>query len=398
MRTHFKGSPKSAYPWDSLPVRRQNELIQYRWEQVGGPEWLPVLRTIIAGEPNRNHEIDKLDRASALRRINEIAPHQGRELILREIASPKGDIGIDVLGLLPEPELPQIEQPLVAKLKFSNGNDLDLQLLARYASRRSLPEVKSVYEVHRGEWACAPQTALLRYFLRVDPSYGTAQVSDALGQRKATGCYKFQLTELNDEIRNPKIERIAIDALNDLSPDVVRSAAQALGRYGSPKAEGALWTRLDKFHEQWKDRADELHYRLGAKPDVLAEVGLEQVLVQAIANGQAWLATEDNIHNLKGLASPQMQPELDGILQEIGRGEYGLNLNWWPEGKLTYSIGRYTGKGMVALKEKLSQFPVGTHFDLITTVAERNRHESEFAEVENAAVEDGLVLKLQTPR
>jgi hypothetical protein len=53
---------------------------------------------------------------------------------------------------------------------------------------------------------------------------------------------------------------------------------------------------------------------------------------------------------------------------------------------------------MVALKEKLSQFPAGTHFDLITTVAERNRHESEFVEVENAAVEHGLVLKLQTPR
>ena len=94
--------------WESLPVQRQNELIQYRWEQVGGPEWLPILRAIIVGEPNRNHAIDKLDRCPALRRIYEIAPDQGRELILREITSPKGDIGIDVLGLLPEPELPQI--------------------------------------------------------------------------------------------------------------------------------------------------------------------------------------------------------------------------------------------------------------------------------------------------
>ena len=49
--------------WDSLPVRQRNELIQYRWEQVGGPELLPILRTVIAGAPNCNHEIDKLDRA-----------------------------------------------------------------------------------------------------------------------------------------------------------------------------------------------------------------------------------------------------------------------------------------------------------------------------------------------
>src|SRR6185369_13552736 len=32
--------------WDSLPVRRQNELIKYRWEQVGGAELLPILRQI----------------------------------------------------------------------------------------------------------------------------------------------------------------------------------------------------------------------------------------------------------------------------------------------------------------------------------------------------------------
>jgi hypothetical protein len=131
---------------------------------------------------------------------------------------------------------------------------------------------------------------------------------------------------------------------------------------------------------------------------VLAEVGLEQVLVQAIANGQAWLATEDTIHRLKDLASPQMQQELGNMLAEIGRGEHGLNLSWWPGGKLTYSVGRYTEKGMVALRMKLAQVPAGTHLDLIATVAERNRHQSEFAEVENAAVENGLVLKIQTPR
>ena len=116
---------------------------------------------------------------------------------------------------------------------------------------------------------------------------------------------------------NPKIERIAIDALNDPATDVVRSAAEALGRHGSGKAEGALWTRLEKFHEQWRDRADELHYRLGARPDVLAEVGLEQVLVQAIAVDRLGWPTEDTIHRSKDLASPQMQPELESTLQEV---------------------------------------------------------------------------------
>lgn len=384
--------------WESLPVPQRNELSQYRWEQVGGPELLPILRAIVAGEPNRNHEIDKLDRASSLRRIYELAPGQGRELILHEIASPKGDIGIDVLGLLPERELPQVEQPLIAKLQAANGSDIDFQLLERYASQRALPEIKSVYEAHRGEWACAPQDAMLRYFLRVKPDYGVAQVSDALGQRKVTGCYNFQLTGLNEDIRRPKLEQLAIDALNDPSPEVARNAAEALGKYGSGKAEAALWSRLEKLHEQWKDRADELRYRPGVKPDVLAEVGLEQDLVQAISSGQAWFATEDTIRKLKDLASPQMQAELDGVSQEIQTGEYGLNLNWWPEGTLNYSVGRYSGKGMPALKEKLAQFPSGAHLKLVATVAERDHHRTEFAEVEDAAAANGLVLQIQTPR
>jgi hypothetical protein len=384
--------------WNFLSVRQRNELIQYRWEEVGGPELLPILRHIMAGQPNPNHEIDRPDRASALRRIYELAPDQGRELILREISNPKGDIGINVLALLKERELPQVEGPLIAKLQGGNASDVDFELLERYASQRVLPDVKSVYEAHRGEWACAPQNAMLRYFLKSAPDYGIAQVSDALGRRKTTGCYMFQLTALHEDLRRPKIEQIAIAALDDRGAEVGRDAAEALGKYGSEKAEAALWKRLEKFHEQWKDNADELRVRVGAKPDVLAEAGLGQSLVQAIATGQAWFATEDTIHRLRELASPEMQGDLDGIFQEIQRGEYGLNLNWWPEGTLSYSIGWYGGEGMAALKEKLAQLPSGTHLNLVTTVAERDRHGREFAELENAAAATGLMLQIQTPR
>lgn len=384
--------------WDSLSVRRQNELIQYRWEEVGGPEFLPVLRHIVSGQPSRFRQIDKPDRESALRRLYEVSPSEGRGLILHEIANGAGDIGIDVLGILPERDLPQIEQPLMAKLRAGNGNDVDYQLLERYAGRRALPQIKVIYDAHRGEWACVPQSAMLRYFLRISPEYGVAQVSDALGQRKLTGCYKFQLTELNDYMRRPKLEQIAIGALNDSSSEVARNAAEALEKCGSRKAEAALWERLEKFHEEWKNKTDELRYGPHVKPALLAEIGLEQVLVQAIVNGQAWFATEDTIRTLRELASPQLHQQLDGLLLDIQRPEQGLTLNWWPEGSLSYSLGRYSGKGMAALKEKLAQFPTGMHFNLITTQAERNRHRAEFTEVSDAAAADGLVLQIQTPR
>jgi hypothetical protein len=384
--------------WNSLPQRRKNELIQYRWEQIGGPELLPILRAIVTGMPNRNRSFDQPDRGSALRRIYELSPEEGRDLILHEISNLQGDIGIDVLGLLPERQLPQIEQPLITKLQPGNGGDIDFQLVERYASARPLPKVKAIYERHRGEWACVPQTAMLRYFLRVAPEYGVAQVRDALTLRHATGCYKYQFTALGEDVARPKIEQIAIAALADPSSEVVRDAVQALSKSGSARAEAPLWARLKKFHETWKDSYDQLHYRPGTQPELLTEIGLEQALVQAITNGQAWFATEDTIDRLREITSPQVQQELDSVLQEIRRGEYGLTLNWWPEGTLSYSIGRYSGKGMAELKQKLAQLPISTRLDLITTVAERKRHNNEFAEVESAAVADGLVLQIQTPR
>jgi hypothetical protein len=132
-----------------------------------------------------------------------------------------------------------------------------------------------------------------------------------------------------------------------------------------------------------------------ANTEILEEIRLEQVLVQAIENGQAWLATEQTIRRLKDFASPEMQPELDAVLLEIQRDEYALTLNWWPEGELQYSIGRYSGRGMPALKQKLGQFPPGTHFNSVTTIAEHDRHRLEFAEVEEAAAADGLILNLE---
>lgn len=94
---------------------------------------------------------------------------------------------------------------------------------------------------------------MLRYFLRVDPGYGAAQVAASLRTRKDTGCYKFLLQGLGDEL--PKAQQSAIDALDDPVAEVARGAAQAPGHWGTADAEAALWPR---FHEEWAGREDEL--------------------------------------------------------------------------------------------------------------------------------------------
>ena len=385
--------------WDSLPVERQNELIEYRWDEIGGPELEPILRQIVAGAPTPPRQMDRANHSMALQRIYELDPDEGRSLILQEMAHPAGDIGIDVLGLLPEHELPQIEPALVAGLKDRSGTrDIVYQLVDRYASAGMKASVQQVYEASRGNWACAPQAAMLRYFLRVDPDYGYSQVRDALGLRGQTGCYTMLLSDLGQILRRPRLQKLAVRALDDPSPAVVRNAAETLQKNGSPKAEAALFARLEKFHEQWKDHPDQLRYRPGMQQDELAVIGLEQTLVQSIDSAQEWIATEAIVHKLKDLASPQMQSELDGMLAGVQEPDLSMNLNWWPANSLDFTVGWYSGRGMAALKEKLAQFPARTHLSMVTTGAEHDRHAAEFAEVESAASAAGLTLNIQTPR
>jgi hypothetical protein len=230
-----------------------------------------------------------------------------------------------------------------------------------------LPEVRSIYEAHRGGWACTPQTSLLRYFLRVSPDFGVKEVSTALALRKDTGCYRTELSDLREYVRMPQVEKVAIAALDDPEPAVARDAAQALQHYGTAAAESALWGRLEKFHRKWKDRPDEL---LHPRPNMIvydSDSGLEEALVQGISLAQAWFADAATIRRLKDLSSPAMQRELDDTLQALGAGAFNLNLSSWPEDELSFTVGSYSGNGMGNFKEKLAQFPPGSHFRLITT-------------------------------
>ena len=384
--------------WDSLAISKRNELIQYRWDEIGGPELLPILRRVVNSPPRPGQNTETIERGPALRHLYELDPAEGRDLILHEILDTKGDIGISILGRLPDKELPQIEEPILAKFSIHNGTFVDYRLIERYATAKPLSRLKTIYDEARGKWACEPQGALLRYFLRVDPDYGIEEISDALKQRQFTGCYKMVFADFGDTLRMPRVERIAITALTDPSPEVAANAAGALGKYGSAKVEPVLWERLKKFYEKWGDKSDELRYRPGLSQELLAEGMLEYSLIHAIADGQAWLCGPDKLRRLEEMVTSIRKQEVEGMISQWHSGEFSLNLNWWPDGELNYTAAYFSGRGMAELKERLGQFPLGTRFVSIMTAAQRNRHQSEIAEIESEIAAGGLQLDIQTPR
>jgi hypothetical protein len=168
--------------------------------------------------------------------------------------------------------------------------------------------------------------------------------------------------------------------------------------YGSAAAENALWARLEKLHQQWKDKPDEL---LHPRPNMFVydrDSGLEQALVQGISLGHAWFADAATIQRLKELSSPAMQNKLDGTLQMLRGGEFTLDMRWWPEDELNYTLGWYSGEGMASFKEKLAQFPPGSHFRMVTTKAVQEAYQAEFAEARRAALENGQIIEVLAPR
>lgn len=170
---------------------------------------------------------------------------------------------------------------------------------------------------HLGQWACDPQDALLRYFLKFDPQFGTKMVQASLAARKATGCYRMLLQDLGSSL--PKVEPVAISALDDSDLEVANDAALALGRWGTEKAEAALWARLKRFHQEWKDREGELC----VTPDYSSPIGrataLESTLVNSIATGTNWICGPEKFKHLRERLAATADANI-GVEQAMGSG------------------------------------------------------------------------------
>ena len=73
-------------------------------------------------------------------------------------------------------------------------------------------------------------------------------------------------------------------------------------------------------------------------------------------------------------------------------------MRWWPEDELNYTLGWYSGEGMASFRDKMAQFPPGSHFRMVTTKAVQDAHQVEFAEAERAASASGQTIEVLAPR
>lgn len=384
--------------WPDLPERTKQNLLQYRWSLIAGPEMLPVLKEVLSRPAPPSRTMDAMARDAAMRHIYELDPAAGRALILRDLRDPRAEPSISLVKLLSDDDLHPIVQEAVARIEKKDARVLDYHLVELYGDASALDRVETVFGKSFGLWACDPQTSMLRYFLRLDPEFGGKAVKASLGARKETGCYHFLLQDLGDTL--PKVEPIAISALDDTDLEVANNAALALGHWGTADAEAALWARLKRFHEEWQGHETELRSVPPYNDPIARATALEGTLVDAIATGTSWICGPEKLAKLSALASPHQQMQVAAWSKQWEQGQALILPNWHPEDHLSFGVLQYSNLNEQQFKSKLSQMPRGTklYFQIwkpgqISPPVSMEKQEAVFQALRSHAAEFGVTIE-----
>ncbi len=295
-----------AHLFLELPSGQQSELLGSQWKQIAGPEMIPVLRQIYDAALETTGPTPPLV-ATAVERLYELDPVQGRVMLLDEIRRPVPRLPFSTLAMLPDATLPEIDHLLVEHLESNVGSE---ELIARYATSGVLDKVKALYAKQDAMMrartssnvpniaspACAPP--LVAYFLRVDPAFGERVLRELLAERSYPGgrCWTIILGQTAAYYVNPEWEKLAVMALRDPTVIVKADAVKALGQYGSAASAAAVWETFRYWHEWWKDRPKEMNDE---------NRRFEEVFLEATAHARNWGTTAGDLEKIRDLCVTQ---------------------------------------------------------------------------------------------
>lgn len=354
----------------TFPEDRQMELLGRKWDLVRGPDMIPALKQVLAGEqpkPTMGRAmglqvwgVESGVAISALQRLAELSRQEVAGIIGEDIASGTPRFAGYAVRELPPQDLPGVDDALLAGL--DKDFEATMPLVAKFASARLLPEVRRRAREHPAR--CALEQPVVIYFVRVVPTEdgeGRAMLRQALDRRENCGWFRMLLHNVARVAWTPAIRAEAMARLDDQDPEVVASAASVLAQYGEPEVEAHLWKRLEKWSKQWRGRVAELEGHPIAGGGRVEEERLGTALFDSIANAQAWLLDDARRKRLAALCVQEgcrkrwETPQRDGMPSiTVANGGW-----MYPP---SYQIGGYSSPTWDGLKRKLLQYPGGTAF------------------------------------
>jgi len=166
------------------------------------------------------------------------------------------------------------------------------------------------------------------------------------------------LPDLGDEL--PKVQDLAITALDDPDPDVSTSAIGALRQWGTADAEKTIRDHLKAFHKDWDGRQDELRLTADYRSPGSRAVSRETALVSAIGQGINWLYPDDKIGVLLDLVWTKESRQMIAAWPKWAGGPSTIMPRWYPADQPAFSVMQYIWLTEDQLKAKVTQFPEGT--------------------------------------
>ncbi len=277
----------------ALPTDTQWVLLRPEMEWTFNGSWaLPALRQIFArGNSNRSGFSPADD---ALTHLYELAPDEGRRLILEEIKTGEHGIGYDALAILPDASLPELDAALQVRYASPQSTNAAMTLrnrgtaawlMARYGSPNLLPFVRDILTrstdiATRSAEGCVVEGAAIAYLLKHDLPAAMKRF-DQSTVRTASGICADPLPALAEHYWDDRVESVAIVELTTAA-DISRvsNAARLLGDHGSVAAKQPLLDRLAEWSKEWHGRATELVFQPSLPSPSLVENSVVNALLQ----------------------------------------------------------------------------------------------------------------------
>lgn len=279
-----------ARVFSDLPAARKHLLLEYQWKTIGDAAFLPNLRAICRGfRTLENPEYDERRLYEiSIRRIYELAPDEGRNLILEEMRRAQPRVGIETLSLLTETELPEFENEWLAKAEKS---EIFLDLLERYGTVSIIPRIRESFENKIGAMPCRPQASVIRIFFKFDTTLALKSLQNALDSRASTACYNTVLAEIPKERWSKDVENIAIGLLSDDDLGLVKSTVEVLARNGSAGAKSAIIESFERFSRRMKNDPEANQTTFGSYKLPMSTI--EGTFISALTESENWTLTDD---------------------------------------------------------------------------------------------------------
>lgn len=258
-------------------------------------------------------------------------PQECSSVILSDAIHPGTPTSKNAVFLMAESEHPELDEILSARLKDpgmlqdSWESQKAAAIILRAGSRQLRPAVDEFLDkyVAQPRYGCEIEGYLIGYLFRTALADATKRFAEEIGSGNHP-CANQLLRTLDTVRYSDELIPLATKALDS---DDLGSAAMAvtfLGLRGAATVEPALWERLSKLREKWRERAAELR---GADTGILdggvreqaaqleraRTVQLEQTLVSALVTGANWKLTSREQDQLReGCLTEECRDIADG--------------------------------------------------------------------------------------